>query len=555
MLNSIFVRIYLGLLLAVLLVGGLGVLGLHQVNQLREQAYRESMAAGTMHLLASQLAEQTALQRGRSVATWSRLFASRLRLLPWRALDELSDEALRRLERDLVVVEIDGDELAMYQRVDAQLVLNIRLSQVSEQWGRATLFVVMDELLRLPEAQRAEHLESLLKQHLFGVPIQLYEPKAAGLDPDQYRRLDEGDSVITLSASGDAVTIYLGVLGSAKVLGLGPIQRFDPYPPRLMVTSFLVLVLLIGLTLYGLVYRLERRVRAVDMAAAQIAAGDLGTRVPVIGRDAVARLGSSFNDMAARLQRLIVLQREMIRGASHELRTPVARLRFGLEMLEEARDEERRQRYLKGMDGDLQELDKLIDEILTYARLEQGNPALTFERVNVPDMLQQAADELGPLRQSVRIEVMPVDSSLAPERWLAEAAPFYLNRAIQNLISNAMRHAHSHVRLTYHVGRRRCQIDVEDDGPGISEADQENLFTPFMRLDDSRTRSSGGYGLGLSIVRRVILWHGGRALVGRSQSLGGARFSLLWPRRQNLAHENTADALLTKNYTDDTQQS
>ncbi|KTC39130.1 hypothetical protein AO265_09305 [Pseudomonas sp. ABAC61] len=95
-----------------------------------------------------------------------------------------------------------------------------------------------------------------------------------------------------------------------------------------------------------------------------------------------------------------------------------------------------------------------------------------------------------------------------------------------------MRHAESHVTVSYQVGQSRCRVDVEDDGPGVPESAWEKIFTPFLRLDDSRTRASGGHGLGLSIVRRIIYWHGGRALISRSTSLGGACFSLSWPRQQ-----------------------
>ena len=87
------------------------------------------------------------------------------------------------------------------------------------------------------------------------------------------------------------------------------------------------------------------------------------------------------------------------------------------------------------------------------------------------------------------------------------------------------------MRVSYRIGHRRCRLDVEDDGPGVPEEAWERIFSPFLRLDDSRTRASGGHGLGLSIVRRIIYWHGGRALIGRSD-LGGAQFSLVWPRRQ-----------------------
>jgi len=113
-----------------------------------------------------------------------------------------------------------------------------------------------------------------------------------------------------------------------------------------------------------------------------------------------------------------------------------------------------------------------------------------------------------------------------------EAEPRYLHRALQNLVSNAMRHAQTQVSVSYQVGPERCRIDIEDDGPGVPESAWERIFKPFMRVDDSRTRASGGHGLGLSIVRRIIHWHGGRALIGKSTSLGGACFSLAWPRQQ-----------------------
>ncbi|NVL43288.1 two-component sensor histidine kinase, partial [Pseudomonas syringae pv. actinidiae] len=113
-----------------------------------------------------------------------------------------------------------------------------------------------------------------------------------------------------------------------------------------------------------------------------------------------------------------------------------------------------------------------------------------------------------------------------------EAEPRYLHRALQNLVSNAMRHAETEVRISYQLGAQQCRINVDDDGPGVPEEAWEQIFTPFMRIDDSRTRASGGHGLGLSIVRRIIHWHEGRALVGRSVGLGGACFSLSWPRTQ-----------------------
>jgi two-component system sensor histidine kinase RstB len=254
--------------------------------------------------------------------------------------------------------------------------------------------------------------------------------------------------------------------------------------------------------------------------------------VPSRGTDSVGRLAAAFNAMAEHLQRSLSIQREMVRAVSHELRTPVARLRFGLEMIGDAENETARRKYMDGMDSDIQDLDKLVDEMLTYARLEQGAPALNFQQVDLGKLIDQVIDELAPLRPGIRVELGPALPALDGSGALVEAELRYLHRALQNLVSNAMRHAESRVRVSYQIGQLRCRVDIEDDGPGVPEEAWERIFSPFLRLDDSRTRASGGHGLGLSIVRRIIYWHGGRAQIGRSERLGGAQFSLVWPRQQ-----------------------
>jgi len=252
--------------------------------------------------------------------------------------------------------------------------------------------------------------------------------------------------------------------------------------------------------------------------------------VMVQGADSVGRLAEAFNGMAEHLQRSLTIQRELVRAVSHELRTPVARLRFGLEMIASASTDQAREKHLAGMDNDIQDLDKLVDEMLMYARLEQGAPALHFQRVDLDALLDQVIAELAPLRREVRV-LRGACQGGEDGAWV-EAEPRYIHRALQNLVSNAMRHAESQVILSYQLGLQRCRVDVEDDGPGVPESAWDRIFTPFTRLDDSRTRSSGGHGLGLSIVRRIIYWHNGRALIGKSVRLGGACFSLSWPREQ-----------------------
>jgi len=115
-----------------------------------------------------------------------------------------------------------------------------------------------------------------------------------------------------------------------------------------------------------------------------------------------------------------------------------------------------------------------------------------------------------------------------------EAEERYLHRVVQNLVGNAVRHANTRVRLSGGIEGNWAWVGVEDDGPGIPEKDRARIFEPFSRLDDSRTRASGGYGLGLSIVQRIAFWHGGSVEVSQSPELKGARFIFKWPVRQAL---------------------
>ncbi|BCG26120.1 ATP-binding protein [Pseudomonas tohonis] len=531
--NSIFLRIYGGLLITLVLVALLGVFTFHQVNEVRADQYRESLARGTFRLMSDNLEPMTAIERRRALVLWSRLMGIPLAL---QDLDEdrLDSGVRSRVLRKQVLVEQTGPHAAkVYSLVSEQehLVLTGEVQQISEQLARATVYLLIDELVRFPVREQPQRLAALKEGKQFGFDLHLITLKDADLDEDQRRRVDEGDTVMALGKGGDSVRIFAGIVDTPWVLEIGPLYLMNPYPPELLVLIGLLGLSFIGLTIYLLVRQLERRLLGLEAAATRIAHGKLDARVPARGADSVGRLAAAFNGMAEQLQQLLSVQRELVRAVSHELRTPVARLRFGLEMIADAETESARRKYMEGMDGDIQELDKLVDEMLTYARLEQGTPALNFQRVDLDALFDQVIAELAPLRVAVRVERGQCLTASGEGAWV-EAEPRYLHRALQNLVSNAMRHAEARVRLSYQIGHKRCRIDVEDDGPGVPESHWERIFTPFLRLDDSRTRASGGHGLGLSIVRRIIYWHAGRAQIGRSDTLGGARFSLVWPRRQ-----------------------
>ena len=217
--------------------------------------------------------------------------------------------------------------------------------------------------------------------------------------------------------------------------------------------------------------------------------------------------------------------RRFVGDASHELRTPVARIRFGMEMLAEEDDYEYRIQQLDMIDKDIEALNTLIDEIMTYAKLEQGMPSLEIEKVVLFNVLDQVVNETDALKTGKDIQLQTMSTSLE-----VDAERRYLHRVVQNLVGNAVRYCDHKVLVSGGVTAQGvAYVCVEDDGPGIPEEDRSRVFEAFARLDDSRTRASGGYGLGLSIVSRIAYWFGGEIQVDQSPTLGGARFIMIWP--------------------------
>lgn len=530
--NSIFLRIYGGMLAVLVLVALLGAGGLQLLNEVRADKHRESLAGGTFRLMAYNMQSMTPIERRQAANLWGRLLGIPLRV---RTLSDVSLESRleARLLRGQVLVEsLHPGRVTVYALVRASdgLVLTGDVEQVSEQLARATIYLLIDELVRYPEEEQPQRLAELKARHGFGYELCLLTRDNANLDDDQRRRLDEGDTVMALDRGGDAIRVFAAVAGTPWIMQLGPLYQMNPYPAQLLLLIGVLGLSLIGLTVYLLVRQLEQRLSELEGAATRIASGNLEVRVPDAGTDSVGRLAAAFNDMARHLQRLLAVQREMVSAVAHELRTPVARLRFGLEMAGGAEDAATRGKYLDGMDTDIEDLDRLVDEMLVYTRLERGSPALAFSAVDLAALVDQVIGELAPLRADVTVErghcLMVADGG----SW-AQAEPHYLRRALSNLVTNAMRHAETRVQVSFIIDAQQARLVVDDDGPGVPEEAWERIFTPFLRLDDSRTRASGGHGLGLSIVRRIIYWHGGRAGVGSSE-LGGARFSLTWPREQ-----------------------
>ena len=444
--------------------------------------------------------------------------------------EPVSDSQLSYLEQQqvllgqtIVQIEEEGFRVnALLNKGNEPWVVGFELNKLTTRHIEG-IFQLLADSLPKDEKGFIQQLTELNRK--WALPIHILSPEKTAIHASSAAIAPKFTTEFYLDARGPRFMSYFPQPNVHLVMG--PLEFHPTLSAQTILVALLFAVVLSGLSVYWLVQKYELGLQRLERASSRVASGHLNSRVKVASQDSIGRLGSAFNRMAEQIQRLMGVQKEMIRAVSHELRTPVARMRFGVQMLEDTVEDSYVQKQLGDMDQDLQELDELVDEILTYARLEEGGPILEFKSANVLELIQQIQEETK--RRTDKVSITCHSDQTAEHEIFSDIEYRYMHRAVQNLVGNACRYAKGQVHIEYSFHDDICRIDVEDDGEGIPEKDWDRVFSPFTRLDDSRTRASGGYGLGLSIVRRIIYWHAGRAQVSKSR-WGGAKMSLIWPK-------------------------
>ena len=532
--HSIFLRIYAGLVILVALVAVFGYLLVQIINYQRAQEYRESLTDGVSYIISEGISRQPNEQQKRDWIS----DASDLLELPIYYVDsskvDLSRTEQKRIDNRKAAVRYDAENSIAYiiigLRDDPKHLLYIKVDKIGERQMKALPIFILDYLVYYP-GQEKEYLAKI--QSNFSYPIQIEKVQNLPLDSEQIGRLRLDHSIIlyrdNATVRGTTISIVSPMPSSpSEVLVLGPVPLFNWMPFQLAAGITLLSLFVLSLGVYGLLVPMQRRLREVNYALHRMKSGDMTLRLPVDGTDEMASLATNYNSMSDHIQRLIEAQRELMRAVSHELRTPVARIRFGMEMLAEEDDYEYRIQQVDMIDKDIEALNTLIDEIMTYAKLEQGTPSLDFEKIVLFEVLDQVIVETEALKTQKEIELLA-----PPINLVVDAERRYLHRVVQNLVGNAVRYCDHKVIVSGGVDDAgMAYVQVEDDGAGVPEEERQRIFEAFARLDDSRTRASGGYGLGLSIVSRIAYWFGGKIAVDQSPILGGARFTMSWPARR-----------------------
>ena len=446
---------------------------------------------------------------------------------PWRGSYSLS-----RLFLNFYLL-VMGSFIAMFFFADFVITTSVKgvTDEYTSRFMNGTIVLIEEELFRRPRSEWPRSIQQLGEK--FAYKLDIVDRWTLKLPPKQAEKLDDGE----LAIAPDGDILYHRLKQTSQILVVGPFSaETNPERPRALPFDLRVRLLtwsLIGLCLAVAVWFWVRPVwsdlEAMRQTARALGEGQFEARAPVACSSAFELLTETINGMAERIQHLIAAQKDLSSAISHELRTPIARMRFALEMQSEAHDGER-ERLIQMMQLDIDELENLIDSSLAYSRFEREQPELHLTPVELAPWLENEVDSMRILGRNLDILV---DCSKLPESQKVDLDLKSMPYAITNLLRNALKYAKKKIVISAEVVDGRIRIHIDDDGIGIPPEERQRVFFAFTRLDRSRDRATGGYGLGLAIVRLVLEQHGGSTSVEESP-MGGARFTIDWPLLQNV---------------------
>lgn len=388
----------------------------------------------------------------------------------------------------------------------------------TRQIAKGTFSLVSDRLVYLDDAGRQQALSEL--QTRFGYPLGLVPMASFPVDPEDREGLMNG---LIMDEDDEGYILFQRLGRTDMVLTMGgpfPGSTFFFYG-RLFLWGGCILFMVFPALAWTLI--LNRDMKRIEQAGSRFVAGNLDARVQVPRFSSLAQIASVFNTMAERSKQLLASQKDLTNSVSHEIRTPLSRIQFSLEMVAAwDRLPDREKKYIARIGRDADEIEALVDEMLTYARFE-GRQDLGA-RLQKNDLVSWLGAVAAAERPAGQID-LEFRNRMETCAVVTRFDPVHLGRAFQNLIRNGTRYAASRVRVTLSPGRSGVLVHIDDDGPGIPDEHRCKIFDPFYRMDDSRNRDSGGYGLGLAIVKQIVVWHGGAVSVNDSP-LGGARFTV-----------------------------
>lgn len=386
-------------------------------------------------------------------------------------------------------------------------------------------FVIFEKLLLTKPIESWPELAAQASENT-NIPVKIFsidELKANESLSEHYLSSILAGKVVVSDPINDMV--YKRIANTNQVARTGPMHTQDDLTLGAELINLLTSLILF-LLVFIWAYRLHKKMKALELASQTFRAGNFDARAPAAWHQQVGSLNQSFNQMASTIEEQILQQKELSNAVAHELRTPIACLQFELEELKDITQSAEAQQWLADMEDDLVKLESLVDELLSYSRLDQASYKLNLQPINLDLWLREQLEILR-FPSTINIHYQAPDQK---EPLTISLDSHHMQRVLSNLIGNATHFAKDRIELSWEPNpkQNKIVINIDDDGPGIPIEKRKDLFLPFTRADKSRSRKSGGVGLGLAIVAKIIQLHQGKIQILDSP-LGGARLQIVLP--------------------------
>lgn len=573
----LFITLYLAVFASfILFLFALNGLDLFDSTISESVSIQKKLASGTLTLVEEELAKRDGKEKNAFLEQYKKRFGPEFGLLDSSSLkDQLDEDDLKKLKKgDIIYLDINqyihpdksGKEaiqktpenisLVYLKQKDTNKIWQINIDiqndlTINEEgvhslihggkFSDGMMMLIQSRLSDSPNNKSAA-IKDIQKK--FQMPIDLINKEKAFQQAEQLlkkpitetskKNIFEG-KVVNITQESDYATLVKKLPESEQLIRLGPVEIpwFTRNFPYLMLIAF---ALSFATMLFLWIKPLWSNLITIKQAAEDFGEGNYDKRIRYGRFSPIKHVSMAFNSMAERTQRSMRAQKELTSAVSHELRTPVSRMRFALSILDSSNDPKDKKRFIKAINEDIDELDMLLEELLSYARLDQSEPQLTPVIVKIKPWFNNSMKKLLPLANDKLLHyniknIEKQDNSLFE--------PKLMSRMLNNLVQNALRYADSTVDVTFKKEQGYLFILVEDDGKGIPKDKQETIFNPFSRLDPSRDRASGGFGLGLAIVNQIVKAHQGIITIHESP-LGGAKFVVRIPYQpQQTTSSNT----------------
>ncbi|KQW09932.1 MULTISPECIES: ATP-binding protein [Pseudomonas] len=394
--------------------------------------------------------------------------------------------------------------------------LDGEMQHYNQEAVRGQAWSLVEQLRGLDGSARERYLETV-RPH-YGLGLALVERDQLALAPQEQAELAQGRVVMR-----EQYTQFISRIDDGSQLLSIKLPAEPSLMPFYITVAYMMVAIMIGFVLFFWVRPHWRDLEKLRLAAERFGGNDLSVRIQLSKRSNIRDLAEHFNLMAARIEGLIANQRELTNAVSHELRTPIARLSFELDQLKQQPDPSQNRELIDDMYADLGELEEMVSELLTYASLEQGATVIVREDIQARDWLDSVVGSVALEAEAAGVQLLIAECPVEVVR----IEPRFMARAVINLLRNAIRYADERVQVSLTRVGDHYEVRVNDDGPGVPLDGREKIFEPFSRLDASRDRRTGGFGLGLALVRRVSQSHRGHVEVTDSP-WGGASFRMTW---------------------------